>query len=263
MSSPDKPPEKKGFCSWTRRGVVRVVQWSSICNGFCLALCAICGFLLPSGPLSVSFSTVTLSGYIVFLGLLMCCIELNISLVQRKLRKSFGFMFSYAGRAAYIFFVGTMAVALGFGGGSSWLMYTIGAHFGMWTVRSYVQLTLARFAPSLPAGVTFANALFNFVVVAFHPAFKGIHAFDDPWNATATPAPGSKGRDGGGATSEREVLAYLASRPDLAAQAAGAVARVATQPQAHETGVVVAPNPLRGVGGGSAAPPAEDANPFK
>ena len=122
----DKPETKKGFFNWSRRAVVRSIRISSICNGFCLALCAIGAFLLPSGPLTVSFSTVTLSGYIVFLGVLMCVIELNVGLIQRKLRRSCGFMFSYAGRATYIFFAGTMAVALGFGGGSTWLMYTIG-----------------------------------------------------------------------------------------------------------------------------------------
>lgn len=128
MADSAKPDTKKGLACWywSRRGVVRIVQWSSICNGFCLALCAVCSFLLTSGSLSVSFSSVTLSGYIVFLGLLMCVIELNIGLLQRKLRRSCGFMFSYAGRATYIFFVGTMAVALGFGGGGVWLMYTIG-----------------------------------------------------------------------------------------------------------------------------------------
>ena len=119
--------KKSGICSWSRRGLVRVVRISSLCNGFCLALCAICGFLLPTNPLTVSFSTVTLSGYIVFLGLLMCVLELNIGLVQQRLRRSCGFMFSYVGRTVYIFFVGTMAVSLGFGGGSPWLMYTIGA----------------------------------------------------------------------------------------------------------------------------------------
>ena len=116
--------------------------------------------------------------------------------------------------------------------------------------------------PPAAAGLTFFNALFNFVVVAFHPAFRGTHAFDDPWAATATSsstaasataaAAAAAAAGKGSAPAGHEVLAFLAARPDLAAQAAGAVAHVAVQP-----GAVVAPNPLRQAAAG------EDANPFK
>jgi hypothetical protein len=73
------------------------------CNGLCLATFAVIVFLLPTGSLVPNFQTITVSGYLAFLGLMMCCVELNIQAIQQVVRRRLGFLFSFIGRAVFIF----------------------------------------------------------------------------------------------------------------------------------------------------------------
>lgn len=49
-----------------------------------------------------AFDTITLSAYTVFLGLVMCCVELNMGLMQAKIRTNCGFLFSFVGRTLFL-----------------------------------------------------------------------------------------------------------------------------------------------------------------
>ena len=49
-----------------------------------------------------SFDAVTIAAYVCFLGLLMCCVELNMGMLQAKIRRNFGFLFTFAGRTIFL-----------------------------------------------------------------------------------------------------------------------------------------------------------------
>jgi COPI associated protein len=170
--------------------------------GVALTAFAIVAFLVPSGAIP-SFETVTISGYLVFLGLIMCTLELNFSLLQKKLRRYFGFLFSFLGRSVFIMFAGSMALALalvsdgGSGNGGSGLKFF-----------------------TILGGVTILNGLFNCVVLLCHPSFtkeRGIEAdilMKDPYASN-----GSGSKDGSfdpaTASGETVLVAMLKSNPRL------------------------------------------------
>jgi hypothetical protein len=98
-----KDPDRYDPRKWSRSKALTTMRISNCCNGCCLIGGAIAAFLIPTGTLLPSFDTVTLSAYVVLLGLLMMCAECNISLLQGKLRNNFGFLFTYLGRSLFIF----------------------------------------------------------------------------------------------------------------------------------------------------------------
>ena len=150
------PPER-GPLTWSHSRSVRFMRLGNACNGVLLVTFAILSFLLPSGSLLPDFSSITLSCYVIFLGLLMCTVELNLSPVQARVRRNFGFLFSYLGRALFVAFSGSMAVAMAYSNGSaSIILIAVGV-------------------------ATMANALVNLVIIYFNPAFgegAGVPAVD-------------------------------------------------------------------------------------
>lgn len=68
--------------------------------------------------------------------------ELNISNLQPRLRRNFGFLFTYKGRCLFVLFAATMTMAL-----ANWIGYLVGS-------------------------VTAANSLFNMYALCVHPVFK-------------------------------------------------------------------------------------------
>ena len=107
-----------------------LMRGCNMCNAIFLVGLAIIVFLPSSGVPSVSesFATVTVAAYVCTLGLFICCAELNIGFVQSRCRTRFGFYYSYLGRAAVLFFAGTLAVALigSDEAGSLWFYYIVG-----------------------------------------------------------------------------------------------------------------------------------------
>jgi len=77
-----------------------------------------------------------------FFGLMITCVELNISNIQPQIRAGFGFMFTVTGRSIFIFFTATVCLALGY-----WLGYIV-------------------------AALTMLNAFFNMYVFCVHPAYQ-------------------------------------------------------------------------------------------
>ena len=182
--APPPPPATSGgakkstVTSWSTSQLKRSLRVANLCNGMCLITLGIVVFFV--GVTSISFTSITVSCYVIFFGLLMSCLECNISNLAPRLQRNFGFMFSFLGRTLFIVFCGSMAFAMG-----NWLGYVVGA-------------------------LTVLNGLFNGYVICVHPAFKSgeLSARGDPY--------------GGYTGGEKEMLTYLQSKPELAAQAQGA-----------------------------------------
>jgi hypothetical protein len=108
-------------------------------------------FLL--GSVQISFTTVTVSAYVVFFGLLLSCLECNISALAPRFQRNFGFMYSFSGRTFFIIFAGTMVFAMNLP-----VAWVVGA-------------------------LTVLNGLFNGYIICVHPAFKTgeLSAKGDPY----------------------------------------------------------------------------------
>jgi len=163
---------------WSTGKLKRTLRLANMCNGLSLITLGILVFIV--GLSQLSFTSVTVSAYSVFFGLLLSCLECNIANLARPLQRNFGFMFSFAGRTFFIVFCGSMAFAMG-----NWLGYLVGS-------------------------LTLLNGMFNGYVICVHPAFKSgeLSAQGDPY--------------GGYTGGEKEMLAYLQTKPELAAKAQGA-----------------------------------------
>lgn len=89
-----------------------------------------------------NLTTITICLYIAFFGMFLCCTEFKIPNIEVRLRREFGFLYSFVGRTLFILFAGTMCLSLA---------VTLGYILGIATI---------------------ANALFNAYVVKTHPSFK-------------------------------------------------------------------------------------------
>lgn len=137
---------------WPTSKVTRTLRCANMLNGICMILTGI--LVLLVGFVSVSFTNITVSGYVVFFGMMMTCLECNLGNMAPKFRRNFGFMFSYAGRTVFIIFSGTMLFAMNY-----WIAFIVGA-------------------------VTFLNGCFNGYLICIHPAFKKggeLKASGDPY----------------------------------------------------------------------------------
>jgi hypothetical protein len=90
------------------------MRLANFCNGLALGVLGVIIFLSPEGQLNneIRFDTVVLSAYVVFIGLVLCCVELGLPALQRWVRLRCGFMFSYIGRATFLLFAASLALAL-------------------------------------------------------------------------------------------------------------------------------------------------------
>ncbi|EQC28496.1 hypothetical protein SDRG_13824 [Saprolegnia diclina VS20] len=101
-----------------------------------------------------SFITLNITGtlvsiYVIMFGLLFLLFECRLSSMEGRIRSNFGFLYSYKGRACFIFFIGFL-------------------DFGMSTTLGTI------------AGVFMCiNALLNLLVMCKHPEFKSGHVSRD------------------------------------------------------------------------------------
>ena len=185
---------------WSKSRALNTMRLCNCCNGCCLIIGAIIAFLIPTGTLLPSAATVTLASYVILLGILMMCAECNLMMLQRRLRNNFGFMFTYIGRALYIFFTATVAVALG--NQSNYLMWSIG-------------------------GITVLNSIFNAVIIFWHPSFISgeIKRDADPSQISST--------------AEEAMKSYILANPQVATQViAGGIAVATTNTVAPPSSAV-------------------------
>jgi len=125
------------------RQVLRILRCANICNGACMIVLYPLGFLtqMISFNLTFGFFAVYCCGF----ALLLICFECNIGPMQVRLRKNFGFMFTFAGRTIFLLFIASICFA---SSSSDWIWGNV---LGV---------------------ITVANALFNCAILATHPTFK-------------------------------------------------------------------------------------------
>lgn len=114
------PKEGKSVSSWSTKKLLYTLRVANMSNGLLLVLTGILVFI--TGMVNVTFSTITVSGYVVFFGMLMTCLECNIGNLAPRFKRNFGFLFSFIGRTVFIIFCATMCFAL-----NAWLGYLAGA----------------------------------------------------------------------------------------------------------------------------------------
>jgi hypothetical protein len=157
--------------------------------------------------------------------LLLICFECNLAAVRVKLRKNFGFLFSFAGRTLFLVFTATISMASGWTWG-----YILGV-------------------------ITICNAAFNAIVLKQHPAFhkegSRFHWMSDPTQKYTAAA--------------EEGRMFMKSNPELASRAfSGAVALGAANPDLAAS-VASAAVAGAAEGGGAMDEPAglpDDSDPF-
>ena len=71
------PPKRLTIRDLTTAQLTRRLRMVNMCNGALLIATGILCFLL--GTVQISFATVTVSAYVVFFGLMLTCLECNMS----------------------------------------------------------------------------------------------------------------------------------------------------------------------------------------
>lgn len=145
------PKKRTTVREWSTTKLTRTLRLVNLCNGIILILLGVLVFV--TGLMSVSFTSVTVSAYVVFFGTLLSCLECNLSFLSSRFKRNFGFMFSYLGRTGFIVFSGTMA------------------------------LSMANIPGYLVGAATMLNGIFNGYIICVHPAFKSgeLSAKGDPY----------------------------------------------------------------------------------
>lgn len=96
----------------------------------------------PRAAASINFSNIAVAIFVTFFGLMMTCLECNVGNLAPMIKRNFGFLFSFVGRAIFILFCATLCYAF-----NNWLGWIVGS-------------------------VTAVNALFNAYVICVHPSFR-------------------------------------------------------------------------------------------
>mmetsp|Transcript_626 Transcript_626/g.1574 ORF Transcript_626/g.1574 Transcript_626/m.1574 type:complete len:232 (-) Transcript_626:357-1052(-) len=60
---------------------------------------------------TLKVATVAISVYLACFGCVLCCFEMRISMLEKAVRRRFGFMYTYVGRTLFLFFVATFLIA--------------------------------------------------------------------------------------------------------------------------------------------------------
>lgn len=200
LHATNRPKKKSVFKRFQEKeisGVLRYLRCVNICNGSLLLALYPILFLLSMSDFDVTSAFFAV--YCMMFATLLVCFECNIAACQVKLRKNFGFLFSFAGRTFFLLFTSTISLASG---------TTMGRILG---------------------GLTIINAIFNAVVLATHPAFKKngkLNWLSDPSLGYSSAA--DEGRmviQNNPALAQRAINAGMgaaASNPQAAAQMAGA-----------------------------------------
>ncbi|KAF0692917.1 Aste57867_16065 [Aphanomyces stellatus] len=139
----------------------KLLRYMRVGNMLCCVLQILAGIGGLASIITFNITAVFVSLYVIMFGVLFLLFECRLSSLEPKIRENFGFLYSYAGRARFIFFIGFMD--FGTGGGLGYL-----------------------------AGVIMcANALLNFYVMFKHPEFASgnLSSASDP---TAGYAPASQ-----------------------------------------------------------------------
>lgn len=120
----------------------KLLRYMRVGNVICSILQIIAGLVGITSFITLNITGTLVSIYVIMFGVLFMLFECRLSRMEAAIRANFGFLYSYKGRAAFIFFIGF----LDFGIGS----------------------TLATIAGILMC----LNAFINLLVMCRHPQFK-------------------------------------------------------------------------------------------
>ena len=130
------------------------VRLFNFLNALLLFLTGLFSLLNVTNILTLSIVFYFMAFYIMLFGLLLCCFEMRFSWAERRIRDSFGFLYTYLGRTIFLLFLASFC-------------------FGI--MSSQPSLGLAT------GIITSINALFNLVIMYRHGK-----AFADPSNEYGT-----------------------------------------------------------------------------
>ena len=71
------PAKRTTIRDWSTAKLTRTLRMANMCNGAILISTGILCFII--GSVQISFSTVTVASYVVFFGLMLACLECNLS----------------------------------------------------------------------------------------------------------------------------------------------------------------------------------------
>lgn len=153
-----------------------------------------------------------LATYIGVFALLLCLFETRVPWTENIIRRNFGFMFTYTGRAVFLIFLGAIS-------------------FGMIDSSNGAGSTVG-FNVVVGAGIaTLLNSILNCFIICSHPGFQELSKQAE--ESFAGNGAAGAGKDPSRMT-EEQVRAYLALHPELAAQALSAgVGAAADSSQPH------------------------------
>ncbi|CAK4084157.1 unnamed protein product [Aphanomyces euteiches] len=137
----------------------KLLRYMRVGNMLCCVLQVLAGIAGLASIITFNVTAVFVSLYVMMFGVLFLLFECRLASLEPKIRENFGFLYSYNGRARFIFFIGFMD--FGTGGGLGYL-----------------------------AGVIMClNAFLNFYVMFKHPEFASgnLSSASDP-TARYTPA---------------------------------------------------------------------------
>jgi hypothetical protein len=124
------------------------VRMANMGNAILLVFAGVWSLLDVTNLLALSISFYFLAAYLVCFGTLLCCFECRLCYFEARVRDSFGFLYTYAGRCAFLLFMSTFC-------------------FGLISKNETLGIVVGV--------VTALNALFNMVII-----FRHGKLFEDP-----------------------------------------------------------------------------------
>jgi hypothetical protein len=130
------------------------VRFFNFVNATALFLTGLFSLINITNILTLSISFYFMSFYIMIFGLLLCCFEMRWSWAERRVRDSFGFLYTYMGRTVFLLFLASFC-------------------FGLMSTQQALGMAIGI--------LTAINALFNLVIMYRHGKM-----FEDPSNEYGT-----------------------------------------------------------------------------
>jgi len=144
-----KPSVAERIANVNKMELPKLLRYMRVGNVVCSIFQIIAGIVGLTSFITLNVTGSLVSLYVIMFGALFLLFECRLSSMEQKIRQNFGFLYSYKGRAGFIFFIGFL-------------------DFGMNTSLGTV------------AGVFMClNALLNLLVMCKHPEFKSGHVSAD------------------------------------------------------------------------------------
>jgi hypothetical protein len=144
---------------------------------------------------SVPITRAFLATYIGMFAAMLALFETRVSYTAKCIRRNFGFLFTYTGRACFLIFLGAVC-------------------FGMLDEDGHLKAPEAYTTCLLVGIATVMNAALNCFIICNHPEFQAMNAPEEDGRPAAGGDPSKM--------TEAQIQAYLASHPEVATQVAGA-----------------------------------------